>query len=171
MRWLNFMAERLAGTVALPLLLLVLCAPLRAQVAAEITGTVTDPSGASVARAVVEAKEQQTGFVRSTVTGVDGRYDLAALPVGQYQITVQKNGFRTAVHAGVVLTAAEQAVMNFVFQLGALRQRLTVNGQPPPLHLSTRSTAGLVEGREITDLPLNGRSYDELHTHKPGIAD
>ena len=171
MRWLDFMAGKSVGTISLPLLLLVLCAPLRAQVEAEITGTVTDPSGGTVARAIVEAREQQTGFVRSTVTDAEGRYDLAALPTGKYQIGVQKKGFRTAVHTGIVLTAAEQAVMNFVLQLGEFRQRLTVKSRGPLVNLSTRSSDGIVVGREIKDLPLNGRSYDELLTLNPGIVD
>ena len=133
MRWLNFTAERLASAVSLPLLLLVLCVPLRAQAGAEITGTVTDPSGASVPKSVVEAKEQQTGFVRSTVTDAKGRYDLVVLPAGRYHITVERQGFHTAVHAGIVLTAAEQVVMSFVLQLDKLLQprRESLRAQPP----------------------------------------
>lgn len=145
--------------------------PARAQVAAEILGTIMDPTGAAVATAQVEAEEQQTGFVRSTVTDAEGRYALVALPAGQYQITVRKDGFRTAVHTAIVLTAAEQAVMNFSLRLGEFRQQLTVQGQTPLVSLSSSSNAGMVDTREVKDLPLNGRSYDELLTLNPGIVD
>ena len=159
-------------TLTLAIFFLVLLAlPAQAQVTAAISGIVTDPTGGAVARAIVEAKEQQTGFVRSTVTDTRGRYDLVALPVGKYKVTVQKKGFKTAVRLEITLTAAEQAVMNFALQLGGVKEELTVNGQAPMVNLSTSSSAGMVGGREIRDLPLNGRSYDELLTLNPGIVD
>ena len=159
-------------TLTLAIFFLVLLAlPAQAQVTAAISGIVTDPTGGAVARAIVEAKDQQTGFVRSTVTDTRGRYDLVALPVGKYKVTVQKKGFKTAVRLEITLTAAEQAVMNFALQLGGVKEELTVNGQAPMVNLSTSSSAGMVGGREIRDLPLNGRSYDELLTLNPGIVD
>src|SRR5690348_8084095 len=145
--------------------------PARAQVAAEILGTIMDPSGAAIATAQVEVKEQQTGFLRSTVTDAKGRYDLVALAAGQYQVIVRKEGFRTAVHTGIMLTTAEQAVMNFTLRLGEFRQQLTIEGQAPLVNLSASSNAGMVGTREVKDLPLNGRSYDELLTLNPGIVD
>ncbi|HEV2246190.1 MAG TPA: carboxypeptidase-like regulatory domain-containing protein [Terriglobia bacterium] len=148
-----------------------LAPPARAQVTAEILGTILDPSGGAVANAQIEAQEQQTGFVRSTVSDVEGRYDLVALPAGQYQLTVRKDGFRTAVHTGIALTAAEQAVMNFSLRLGEFREQLTIKGQTPLVNLSASSNAGMVGTREVKDLPLNGRSYDELLTLNPGIVD
>ncbi|HET9180333.1 MAG TPA: carboxypeptidase-like regulatory domain-containing protein [Terriglobia bacterium] len=148
-----------------------LALPARAQVTAEVLGTIMDPSGRAVANAQVKAQEQQTGFVRSTVTDTEGRYDLVALPAGQYQVTVRKEGFRTAVHTGIVLAAAEQTVMNFSLRLGEFRQQLTIQGQAPLVNLSANSNAGMVGTREIKDLPLNGRSYDELLTLNPGIVD
>ncbi len=145
--------------------------PARAQVTAEIFGTIMDPSGGAVANAQVEVEEQQTGFLRSTVSDAEGRYDLVVLPAGQYEVTVSKQGFRTAVHTRIVLTAAEQAVMNFTLRLGEFRQQLTIEGQTPLVNLSTGSNSGMVGTREVKDLPLNGRSYDELLTLNPGIVD
>ena len=166
-----------SGVMSLSLFILmnfmaaILATPARAQVTAQIFGTVTDPSGGAVASAQIEAEEQQTGFVRSTVTDAKGRYDLVALPAGKYQVTVLKDGFRTAVHTGIVLTAAEQPVMNFSLRLGEFRQQLTIKGQAPLVNLSASSNAGMVSAREVKDLPLNGRSYDELLTLNPGIVD
>jgi len=172
MRLLPRAAARSLCTVSLSLVLPALLAtPAKAQVTAAISGIVTDASGGAIGHADVEAREQQTGFDRSTVTDTRGRYDLVALPVGRYKVTVQKQGFSTAVYTGITLTAAEQGVMNFVLQLGTFRQQLTVKGRGSLLNLSTRSSAGLVGEREIKNLPLNGRSYDELLTLNPGIVD
>jgi Carboxypeptidase regulatory-like domain len=158
--------------VALLLCMLVISAGrARGQVAAEIFGVVVDPSGSAIPGAQIQAREQQTGFIRATVSDAQGRYDLVALPAGQYQMTVRKKGFRTSIHTGILLTATEQAVMNFALRLGEFRQQLTVNGQAPLVNLSTRSNAGMVSGREVRNLPLNGRSYDELLALNPGIVD
>ncbi|HET7214908.1 MAG TPA: carboxypeptidase regulatory-like domain-containing protein [Terriglobia bacterium] len=159
-------------TVALIIFLAILSGlPARAQVTAEISGVVTDPSGRAVAGAQIEVREQQTGAVRATISDARGRYDLPALPAGQYQLAVQKNGFQMAVHTGIVLPAAGQSVLNFSLRLGEIRQQLTINSQAPLVSLAAGSNAGVVEGREIKGLPLNGRSYDELLTLNPGIVD
>ncbi|MEJ2008906.1 MAG: carboxypeptidase-like regulatory domain-containing protein [Acidobacteriota bacterium] len=162
-------ARRTASLAILFLLSLTL--PAQAQVTAAISGAVTDPTGGAVARASVEAKEEQTGFVRVTMTDTRGRYDLVALPVGKYRIKVQRKGFKTAVRPGITLTAAEQAVINFALQLGEVKEEFTVKSQAPPVNLSTSSSSGIVGNREIKGLPLNGRSYDELLTLNPGIVD
>jgi len=171
----DFFAQAKAAStsaVALFIFLLVLPAALaRAQVTAEILGTITDPSGRAVTGAVIEAREPKTGFERSTISDDRGRYDLPALPAGQYQLTVRKKGFRTAVHTGTVLPAAGQAVTNFSLLLGESRQQITIKGQGPLVSLTPSSNAGVVGGREIKDLPLNGRSYDQLLTLNPGIVD
>lgn len=172
---MEFYAQAKAGSaraIGLLIFLMVLAAAqARAQVTAEMLGTVTDPSGSAIASAVIEAQEQRTGFVRSTVSDARGRYDLPALPPGEFQLTVRKQGFRTAVHTGIVLTAAEQAVMNFSLRLGEFRQEITINGRTPLVNLSASSNAGMVGTREVKNLPLNGRSYDELLTLNPGIVD
>src|SRR5690242_7658069 len=171
MRLSPFEEMWLKSPVLLIFMLAFLALPARAQVTAEIFGTIMDPSGGAVANAQVGVEQQQTGFLRSTVTDGEGRYDLVALPAGQYEVTVSKQGFRTAVHTGIVLTAAEQAVMNFTLRLGEFRQQLTIEGQTPLVNLSTGSNSGMVGTREVKDLPLNGRSYDELLTLNPGIVD
>lgn len=160
------------GTVSMFLLLLSLSAmPARAQVTADISGAIVGPAGTPVAGAVIQTEEQETGFTRSTVSDNAGRYNVAALPAGQYQITIQKNGFQTEIHPGIALTAAEQLILNFSLRLGELREQLTVTGRAPLVSLSTTSESGMVGEHEVKGLPLNGRSYDELLTLNPGIMD
>jgi Carboxypeptidase regulatory-like domain len=172
MQFLPRVATRSLSAVLLSYALLALLAtPARAQVTAAISGTVTDPSGGGIAGAIVEAKEIQTAALRSTVTDLRGRYDLVALSPGRYEITVRKKGFTTAVRTGIVMAAAEQAVINFVLRLGEFKQELTVRGDAPLVNLSASSNAGIVGGLEIKGLPLNGRSYDELLMLNPGAVD
>ncbi len=171
MCFLTQVSAGLTEVFLLPLLLALFAAPASAQVTATIAGTVTDPDGGYVARAIVEAREAQTGFVRSTLTDSRGRYDLVAIPAGRYEVTVRKEGFTTADRTGIVLTAAGQVVMNVSLRLGEFRQELTVKGGAPLVTPSASSNAGIVDQREIRNLPLNGRSYDELLTLNPGVVD
>ncbi len=145
--------------------------PARAQVTAAVSGRVTDPSGGAIVGASVEARNPLTGFIRSTVTDARGFYDLAAVPVGTYQVVVREKGFKTANRAGVTLTAAQRAVLNFALEIGEARQEVTVRAHAPLLDFSASSSAGVVGGREIKGLPLDGRSYDELLTLNAGVVD
>lgn len=99
-----------------------------------------------------------------------GVYGLLALPVGSYEATAQKHGFETAVHRGLTLVVGQQATVNFVLRLGKVHQRVTVTGEPRMVSTSVRQTSGLVGDRQVKNLPLNGRSYDELITLDPGIV-
>ena len=143
----------------------------RAQVTATISGQVTDASGGALAGARVEARDVETGLLRFTLAGRHGLYDLAAVPVGNYQVTVRKRGFQTVLRGDVKLSAGEQLVLNFRLQLGETRQEVTVRGRPPIISLSPGSDNGIVSSRQIKALPLNGRSYDRLLILNPGVVD
>ena len=142
----------------------------RAQEFASISGTAQDPSRAALPGVTVTAKNVDTGIVRKTVTGFEGQYHLAALPVGKYDLTAQKSGFRSEIHQGITLAVGEEAVVNLTLELGEVRQRVTVTGEPSEVSATTTEISGLVGERQVKDLPLNGRSYDELLTLDPGIA-
>ncbi|HEX5411989.1 MAG TPA: TonB-dependent receptor, partial [Terriglobia bacterium] len=94
-----------------------------------INGVVTDSSGAVVPGAAVQAAEAETGIQTKTVTTSAGVYRLVSLPPGTYTLTVQKQGFRTAVHANINLHVAEMLAANFTLQLGEAVQTVTVSGQ------------------------------------------
>src|SRR6476469_1007591 len=89
---------------------------------ATLSGRVTDPTGALIAGAKVEAKAVATGAVSSTVSGNDGDYQIPFLPPGEYVITVQKEGFRRAVREGVTLQVAERAVADLSLEVGAVSE-------------------------------------------------
>ncbi len=143
--------------------------PARAQSSASISGTVDGPAGAALYGATVEVRSLDTGLARQAVTNRAGRYDVPSLPVGRYDVTVKKPGFATGLMR-VGLAVAQQAAANFKLSLGEMKQQVTVKGQAPQMAAAAEGISGLVGGRQIRDLPLNGRSYDELLTLDPSIV-
>ncbi len=138
------------------------------QVAAVVSGTVTDPSGSVVPSASVTATNMETGIARTTVTDPDGRYQLVSLPPGEYEIRAAKNGFAEEIRKGVRLTVG--ASIDLTLHIGQANQQVTINEDAPIVNVTTADSSGLVGQQQIQDLPLNGRSYDELVTLNPGIV-
>src|SRR5271154_4161149 len=119
------------GGRALPGLLLLLVAAVmgprvQAQDLANLAGTVTDPTGATVSRANVEARQVDTGLKRSTSTDDTGRFRLFALPVGNYELHVSKQGFSEDVRTGIHLVVAQYAVIDIAMQVGGQSDQVTV---------------------------------------------
>ncbi len=167
---LGLTKRSLAQTLGTCFVCLFLMAPLDAQVSATLSGTVTDPTGAAVANATVTAKNVDTGAIRRTITDAAGRYDLPALPVGQFEIRAAQPGFAEKVRTGVHLVVGQTATVDFRLSVGESSQQLTVNGDAPVVDLTTSNISGLVGEQQIKNLPLNGRSYDELLTLNPGVV-
>src|SRR5579875_3190120 len=151
-------------------LILVPSSLLWAQVSASITGMVRDRTGATLFGVKVSATNQETGIVRSTTTNRRGQYALFSLPVGRYDVRMEKAGFKSEVRSGISLAVGEQFVLNQTLQVGEIHERITVTGETPLVSATTERTSGLVGERQIKSLPLNGRSYDELLTLDPGIV-
>ncbi len=143
---------------------------LHAQVAAAISGTVTDPSGAIVPSSKITISNSATGAVRETATDASGRYDAPALPAGQYEIRASKAGFTDQLRTGVNLAVGQVATVDMKLQLGQSTEAVTVDADAAMVSAATSDMSGLVGGRLIKDLPLNGRSYDELLTLNPGVV-
>lgn len=153
------------------LILLFLCASLvSAQNFAAISGVVTDTTARPVEAAAVTAKNTDTGIERRTTTNAEGQYRLLLLPLGRYTVSVAKAAFKSAVRSSVDLTIGEQAVINFSLELGTIRQQVVVSGDAPLVSTAMSNTEGLVNERAVKNLPLNGRSYDQLITLNPGTV-
>ena len=157
-------------TRRLAILLLLSLTPLGAQVSAILSGTVTDASGAVVPGAEVSAKNIDEGAVRTALTGGDGRYQFLSLPAGVYEIEANKTGFSREVRTGVHLVVAGSATVDLSLKVGGIDQQIPVSADAAMVGVNTSDVAGLVGERQIKDLPLNGRSYDELITLNPGVV-
>lgn len=152
--------------------LLLLCGArwLPAQVSAAVSGTVTDPSGGLVAAAVVTAEDADTGAFRSVVTDAEGHYRIPSLPVGEYRIRAVKPGFSAEVRTGVHLVVGQDATVDLALRVGESHEQVTVNADAALVNVATTDISGLVDEYQVRDLPLNGRSYDELLTLNPGVV-
>lgn len=144
--------------------------PLPGQVSASLSGTIMDPSSAVIAGATVTVKNADTGFTRSAVTDASGRYEVNALPVGEYEVRAQKANFSPAVRTGIRLVVGQRATVDLRLPVGGSAQEVTVNADAAPVSVTTADISGLVGPRQVQDLPLNGRSFDELLTLNPGVV-
>jgi hypothetical protein len=141
-----------------------------AQGEASIWGVVTDASGASIPAATVKVQNLDTGAVRNLVSDAEGHYDALLLTVGTYGVTVEKSGFQSQTRTGITLVVGERVEVDLALGLSQLQQTVTVTERPDLVAVTTEDVSGLVNERQVKDLPLNGRSYDQLLTLNPGVV-
>jgi hypothetical protein len=139
-----------------------------AQVTATISGRVEDASGAAVGGATVTVKSVETGATRTVATDETGNYRALALPLGQQEVRAEKPGFRSALRTGINLVVGQEAVVDLRLDVGQVSQEVTVSADTPMVDVTTASVSGFVGERQIKELPLNGRSFDNLIALNPG---
>ena len=160
---------RFATVLCLFLLLTVLPTTSDAQTSATLTGRVTDQSATVIEGATVTARQRDRGVERSVVTDAGGRYVLAALPVGAYDVTFELAGFKRG-QRDVVLTVGDSVVVNFELQVMVPDVEYRVLGQASSVNTRSGELSYLVEARAIEQLPLNGRNYTDLAFLQPGVT-
>ncbi len=144
---------------------------LHAQVVGgTLSGTVTDPTGAAVPRAKVRIRNTDTGLDRRLATDSTGGYVAPSIPVGSYTVEVVAEGFTTARRVGISLAVGQSSTVNLQLGVASANEQITVSDTPPSINTSTEETSGLVNERQVKDLPLNGRSYDQLITLNPATV-
>ena len=141
-----------------------------AQGEASIQGAVTDSSGGAVPGVAIRIKNLETAAERNLVTDEAGRYNAASLPIGRYEVRAEKTGFRSAEKTAVSLVLGQRETVDLVLQVGDVRQTVQVESAPTVVAITTEDDAGLVGDRQVKELPLNGRSYDQLITLNAGIV-
>jgi len=153
-------------------LLSIVCANrLRAQVStATIVGTVTDSSGAAIVGAMVQVKNAGTGITQRVATDGQGRYRVANLDIGNYELQVSNAGFQTVVRGGITLTVGSEPVVDFSLPVGQGQQTVTVESQVSAVETQSTAVGALVEGAQMRELPLNGRNYTQLVALEPGVT-
>jgi hypothetical protein len=150
--------------------LMILMSPTRewAQATAAVTGTVEDASGAVVSGATITVKSIETGAIRTVTTDSAGDFSVLALPLGPQEVKAEKTSFKASVRTGINLQVGQDAVVNFRLELGEVVQQVTVYEESSVVNTTTSSVSGMVGEQEVKDLPLNGRSFDNLITLNPG---
>ncbi|MCA1560711.1 MAG: TonB-dependent receptor [Acidobacteria bacterium] len=140
-----------------------------AQTTGTISGTVQDSSGAILPGVIVTVRNEGTGYVRSAVTGAEGRYTVPALPPGGYEVRGELAGFKPQLRRNLSLVIGETLALNITLQLGALEVEEVVVGTMPLVNTSSSELSYLVGSQAIEQLPLNGRNYTDLALLQPGV--
>jgi len=138
----------------------------------EITGTVSDASGAAVAGAEVKAVQTGTGLERTAVTDDSGNYTLPELPLGEYTVTVTKQGFRTHTTRAVTVSVGAAPRVNAQLAPGEVREAIEVTADPPLIDTQQNVLGGTIAEKEVKELPINGRDYIKtLYMHAGSAGD
>jgi outer membrane receptor protein involved in Fe transport len=163
----RFVRELLISVVALLLSGIVVSAQ---TVGASIQGAITDANGAAVPNATVEVRNVGTGVVHTVGGDAEGRYRVPLLPPGDYEVRVTASGFQPALRRGVSLAVGQDAVADVALTIGQIETTVTVEGAATTVNTISAALSGLVTRQEIRDLPLNGRSFQQLALLQTGVA-
>ncbi|MGA8269540.1 MAG: carboxypeptidase regulatory-like domain-containing protein [Candidatus Acidiferrales bacterium] len=154
-----------AAVLALPCL-------ARAQDTGYITGTVTDKSSAAVAGAQVTVANEARGIRQTVPTNSTGDYLVAGLPAATYSVSVSAKGFESFQESGIVLAAAEKRRVDVELTVGAVSERVTVEGDSAPaVETQSSEVSDTITAKQVTQLELNGRNFTQLVTLAPGVSD
>src|SRR2546425_1186484 len=129
---------------------------------ATVSGTARDQSGAVLPGVQVTVTNTGTSLTRSVVTNERGTYVVPQLPIGNYELTAELPGFKTAARSGIVLQVDQRTTVDFEMQVGEVTERLLVTEAAPLVQSETSSVGSVVENKRIVELPLNGREFQNL---------
>jgi len=141
------------------------------ELAATLTGTVTDSSGAVVAGATVVVHSEDIGADLRSVTATDtGNFNITNLPAGRYTVTVKSSGFDTYVANAVILNVAEKHTLYVQLKPGKVSETMEVTAENTPIQTTTAEESGTVTGDQVRGLALNNRNFEQLVLLQPGVA-
>jgi hypothetical protein len=134
-----------------------------------ILGTVFDQSGGTVAGATVSVIDTERGVTRTLTTDDAGEYNAPNLTPSQYTVRAEAKGFKKLERQNVVLEVGKEVRIDLTIQPGAQEQTVTVTEAVPLVETTNATLGGTLENKEIADLPLNGRDYQNLMGLRPGV--
>src|SRR5437879_2449537 len=140
------------------------------EVTASITGTVSDPTGAAIVGATVTAKSVERGLTYTAVTNDSGIYRIAQLPVGSYELKVEKPGFASVAYPAFVLTLNQVARIDVPLKVGQCTQIVEVTGAAPVLKTEATQVDTIINSATNDNLPLASRNYVQLTLLAPGAV-
>jgi hypothetical protein len=141
------------------------------ELAATLTGTVTDPSGAVVPGVTVVVHSEETGAdVRSVTTNAAGGFNITNLPAGRYTVTLKSSGFQTYVAKEVILNVAEKKTLDVALVTGKASETVEVTAENIQIQTTTAEESGTVTGEQVRELALNNRNFEQLILLQPGVA-
>jgi hypothetical protein len=156
--------------IFVPILWFAAAAGAQTQGGATLNGTVTDPSGASVPGTKVNISNTATGLSRSTSSNEAGLYTFSGLPVGTYQLSFEKQGFKSARLADIPLQVGAVATMDVKLEVGTAQESVSVEGAAPIVETTRSSSAATVTEKAVANLPVNGRNFIDFTLLTPGVV-
>jgi hypothetical protein len=141
---------------------------LPAQQTATLSGTLTDSTGALVEGASVTLRNTGSDESRQSSTDASGHYIFALLQAGSFEVTGEKAGFKQSTRLGIDLAVGQAAIVDLQLTPGVVSEQVVVNANASQIGAAFNETSGLITGEQVRNLPLNGRSYDELITLNSG---
>ena len=135
-----------------------------------ISGTVKDASGALLGGASVTVRQVETGATRLLTTDEAGRFHAPSVPVGIYSVTVAHEGFATLRRTSISVVVGQSLQLEFALGLDSVHQDVVVDATEASVNITSQQTSGLIDERQVKELPLNGRSYDQLLTLNPATV-
>ena len=137
---------------------------IRAQAVAiaQVSGNVTDPTGAAIVGAQVQMIETEKQAVHTAVTDAKGQYVLPGLPVGPYRLEVHTPGFKDYAQTGIVLQVNNNIQINAAMQVGEVTEKVEVSATASMVEIKENSISAVIDQKSINDLPLNGRQATQL---------
>ncbi|HEU5231214.1 MAG TPA: carboxypeptidase-like regulatory domain-containing protein, partial [Terriglobales bacterium] len=138
------------------------------QSLSSIQGQVTDPSGAAVPGATVTVTNTATGVSQTIKTDSSGNYLIPALPIGNYDVTVQSSGLEKVLSHGVIVQVGRNTVQNFQLKVAQASETVTVSAEAPVIEASTQTVGQVINQKTVQEIPLNGRHFLDLGLLVPG---
>jgi hypothetical protein len=151
-------------------LLFPLCPFLHSQATGSFSGTVSDKAGAVVSGATVKATSQNTGLVREATTDDSGHYLIPLLPVANYTIRVDSQGFQPNEQRDIRLQVDEHREVDFALAPASVSSSVSVSATEVAVETANPTLGQVITSKQVADLPLNGRNFVQLATLTPGTA-
>jgi Carboxypeptidase regulatory-like domain len=158
------------GRLIFALCLVMLCLGSAQAQNASISGSVSDPSGAVVAKASIDLVNRAASVVLHTETSDSGPYTLPFVKPPVYNIRVQEAGSKTLERTGVALDVGQNARMDFLLEVGAATHNVEVSGSSVEINTTDASVSTVIDRHFVENLPLNGRSFQSLLYITPGVT-
>ena len=150
---------------------LVVSSPAHAQTATgEISGAVSDPTGAAIPKASITLTSEDTKVSRTTVANQDGHYIFTNVLTGSYNVSVEASGFNKTEEANITVQVNQIVALNYTLTIGNVEEKVEVTASAQALQTSSSALGTVIDSNAVNDLPLNGHNFTQLLTLTPGVT-
>ena len=151
-------------------ILLIFCQAALAQSSGNLSGVVADANGAVIPGATIVIKNKDTGLSRTIISNQDGRWNAPVLPVGQYSVSFEKEGFKRAINTSVEVEAAVTRTADVVLEVGVSEIYVDVVADQPLVQAESAAVSRQITGEQLTRTPTSTRSFTGLLGSESGVS-